>query len=1462
MPSLPLDFPWVPGRARSPRTHAFTVNGSSLGGSELDVRLRLVGAVAITLSRYFHSEISLLQVAEVTTVSAEGGTSDRFGEHPEHEEALSIARSGARSISIHVDETAPVRALIAQIDGLLAAAQPVRSTELQLTLLSGSDGSIDQVFEVLQLGSDADGPDVHLIAQRRGSDWDCVLQYDGELYRPETLARFAEHVAVLTCGMATSEVSIAQLAMFEGAGAQLAVAWRGRAVERERVTVLDLFARQVRARPWAPAVTFGGETLSYAELELRVQRLAHYLQTRVGVESGSRVAVCVTPSFDMVVCPLALWLLGAVYVPLDPSYPAERLGWILDDTSPWIVLTQTTVAGRLPTSGARRVALDAALVREAIDSCVGEVRPLETDDQSTAYVIYTSGTTGRPKGVMVSHANLVHFVQVAQARYAFTEGDAFVALARYTFSITMFEVLGPLVGGGRLVVLDRDHVLDFPRLIDTLRTITVLHASPSLLRKLLAYLRDHAIDPAVLRGLRHVSSGGDTVSAQLIESLKAVFPAAELFVIYGCSEISCMGCTYEVPRDRTVIRNYVGRAFDNVAVRLYDSRRNLVPTGVVGEVYFAGAGVTQGYLGREELTRERFVEIDGERWYRTGDLGRFDAEGQLELLGREDFQIKVRGMRVELGDVEANLLQVVGVREGIVALREIGGEDKLVAYVVLHTDATTTLSEIQRSLRAKLPDYMIPAAFMVLDAMPVNVNQKVDRKALPTPTASDLAKRGPVTSPRNEQERELVVIWERILNVRPIGIHDAFFEVGGDSLLAVDIMIEIERVFQRTLPVSTLLTEPTIAELAVLLDTRDAEPPSIVLLRPGRAGIPVFFIHDGDGEVIPYRNLALHLDAEHPVYGVCPRSRGEFPMLHTRLTEIVDEYVEQIRNTHTTGPYIVGGLCIGGFIAFEVARRLREQGQEVPLVVLLDVAHVKAQPVSLVNQRITRFRQSIHPDSEPRSSWQTFAHLVETTARKGSRLVSYEVTSRSRRLHNQSRILALRWCLDHGREHALPYALRGISVDSILRFAEQEYSVPEPYSGEVVLCRATEKDPSFEGTPINDTPYRDLFVDPLLGWEGRARTFSVHDAAGGHSSMLQEPRVRDLAAFVQQRITGALTRTSPPVRVQSSSSLLVVVVNYRCAPLTIACLRSLESEVRDLGNVRVVVVDNASGDGSAEAIASAIATLGFGDWARLVAAECNGGYASGNNLAIRDALASDEPPSYVHLLNPDTEVRAGGLRALVEFMDSHPKVGIGGSGLENPDGSRWSTAFRFPTVASELERGLRLGIASKLLHRWTVARAMGDRPEPVDWLPGASMIIRREVFEAIGLLDEQYFLYYEETDFCWQAKRAGWACWYIPKSRVMHIAGQSTGVTARDGVVRRRPQYVHDSRRRYFVKNHGLAYAALADLAWSGGLVSWKVRRVLQRKPVDDPPYLLRDSVKNSVFVQWRSSRSDVKAVL
>lgn len=306
----------------------------------------------------------------------------------------------------------------------------------------------------------------------------------------------------------------------------------------------------------------------------------------------------------------------------------------------------------------------------------------------------------------------------------------------------------------------------------------------------------------------------------------------------------------------------------------------------------------------------------------------------------------------------------------------------------------------------------------------------------------------------------------------------------------------------------------------------------------------------------------------------------------------------------------------------------------------------------------------------------------------------------------------------------------------------------------------------------------------------------------------------------------------------------IVIVNYRTPRLVVDCLRSLVDEVRALGDCRVIVVENASNDDSAAVIGKAIADEGWSEWASLIAVDKNLGFAGGNNAGIEPLFKGPVKPDFIHLLNPDTYIRPGAIQTLLSFLQKHPEVGIAGSRLEDPDGTPQRSAFRFITIGSELEGGTRFGIVSRLLKGYIVAPPIRDDEHMCDWVAGASMLVRREVFDAIGMMDDNYFLYFEETDFCLLAKRAGWPCWYVPSSRVVHLVGQATNVTQQKTRPKRIPRYWFESRWRYFTKNHGRLYCWLANVAFASGYALWRLRRWLQRKPDNDPPHLLSDFVR------------------
>lgn len=618
----------------------------------------------------------------------------------------------------------------------------------------------------------------------------------------------------------------------------------------------ERFELLASAAPDACAVRFCDSFLSYGELNARANQLARHL-VACGVGADVPVVVAFEPGLEIVVALLAVLKAGGVYVPLDPSYPSARKLAILDDIAPKIVLTHTGLLPALPLAGRRVLALDHAAPELARLS--DEDLNLPIDPQQSAYVFYTSGSTGTPKGVLASQANLESYLRLARERYGFNGTDVMVALARFSFSISLFELLSPLTAGGTLLLVERAHVLDLERLAETLQQVSCFHAGPSLLRGLLKFIRQRYSDLSVFDGVRHASSGGDLVPVDVLASLREVFGQAEVFVIYGCSEISCMGTTYEVMRSGPLLKTYVGLPFPGASLLVADEELRPVATGEVGEVWLAGPGVVKGYWRREQLTAELFREHAGERFYRTRDCGRVSEQGLLELLGRSDFQVKIGGMRIELGEIEQQLRAAPGVDNAAVVAKSLpDGEKMLVAYVTRATgDARNNeqrAAELRQHLGLHLPEHMLPARIVTLDALPLNLNAKLDRKALQElPLETTQSRAAGFRPPRTASERALAALFERALGFEGVGLDDHFFDLGGQSSSALQLIVEVQRELGVTLSGLSLLREP-LEILATLCDQRSgrATPERVAAQRAAPADACELF----------------HFGHEHSLFGV------------------------------------------------------------------------------------------------------------------------------------------------------------------------------------------------------------------------------------------------------------------------------------------------------------------------------------------------------------------------------------------------------------------------------------------------------------------------------------------------------------------------------------------------------------------------------------------------------------------
>jgi pristinamycin I synthase-3/4 len=795
----------------------------------------------------------------------------------------------------------------------------------------------------LPVGTESAKFDVTVYAAEVPEGLDVTARYSTELYDAGTIARLLEHFERLLAAMvAAPDARLASLGLTsEAERRQMTDGWnRAVAPIPEATTIASLVEAQVARTPDAVAIVAGATRMTYAQLDASATRLAGHLRRR-GVGPGAFVGVCAERSPALVTALLAVLKTGAAYLPLDPDYPVDRLGFMLADAQPRLVLVHERLRTRLPLEGIESVALDdtSAWAGEAVRGPEAGAGPADV-----AYATYTSGSTGRPNGILTTHRGVVNYLACLIREYALGPTDVVLPIASVGFDASVREIFGGLAAGARLVLLGDADVRDGRTVIRGLRehrVTALLSVVPSVLRTLCAAARETG-GPAA--ALRLVLTSGEPLLLVDVHSLRsALCPTGEVVNQYGPTECTMTTTFHRVgAADEGREVALIGRPMANARVYVLDLAGQPAPIGVPGELYIGGAGVTRGYLGRPDLTAERFLSDPfdarpGARIYRTGDRGRWRPDGELELFGRVDDQVKIRGNRVEPGEVEARLRECPGVSQAAVVAWPPGAPDaRLVAYLVPAVGAGLSTAELRTVLRRALPEYMVPTAFVILPALPLGPHGKLDRRALPPPDAERPAA---YVGPRHPLEWQIAVIWGALLKVPQVSVFDDFFELGGHSLLAVQLMQRLEAEVGRRLPLTALFSAPTVAGLAAALQCQELIGPELVIaLRASGAEPPFFFFHgDYNGGGFYCRTLARGLSPEQPFYAVHPHPLTDRPVPDT-MAAMVTEIVAAIRAVRPRGPYRLGGHCNGGMFAFEVARRLVAEGEEVDALVIIDAS--------------------------------------------------------------------------------------------------------------------------------------------------------------------------------------------------------------------------------------------------------------------------------------------------------------------------------------------------------------------------------------------------------------------------------------------------------------------------------------------------------------------------------------------
>ncbi|MEU0303819.1 amino acid adenylation domain-containing protein [Streptomyces sp. NPDC006175] len=688
-------------------------------------------------------------------------------------------------------------------------------------------------------------------------------------------------------------------------------------------------ARTART-PDATALVYGDTSLTYEELNTRANRLARHLRT-LGARPGAVVAVSVPRSVELVVSLLAVLKAGAAYLPLDPDYPERRLAYMLRDAAP--VCAVTDRAGRLPEdTGTPLVVLDGLDVSEYL--WVNPSRPLTP--AHPAYVIYTSGSTGRPKGVVVSHGAIDNRLRWMQNTYGLTADDRVLQKTPSSFDVSVWEFFWPLRQGAVLVVAEPGGHKDPAYLAQLIReqSVTTCHFVPSMLQ---VFLAEPGADADTCASLRRVFCSGEALPRETADAFGRGLPGVGLHNLYGPTEAAVDVTSHPCAADATGPVP-IGRPVWNTRLYVLDAALQPCPPGVPGELYLAGRQLADGYLNRPELTASRFVADPfgrpAERMYRTGDLARWAEQGEVVYLGRTDDQVKLRGQRIELGEIETALTARDGVDAACALVREDRpGEQRLVGYITGRADPVA----VRASLTRELPEHMVPAAVVALDAFPLSANGKLDRRALPAPVFSGGAG---ARRPSDAREEALTRLFAQVLDVGRVGPDDAFFDLGGTSLLAVRLVARVREELGAQLTIGSLFESPTPAALAARLGSTgpaSEDALDVVLrLRGGDGCPPLFAFHPAGGIAWCYAGLAARLGPEQPVYGIQARGlTGDEPLPRTLLEEASD-YLRHIRAVQEHGPYRLLGWSVGGVLAHTVAVLLQEAGEEVELLALLD----------------------------------------------------------------------------------------------------------------------------------------------------------------------------------------------------------------------------------------------------------------------------------------------------------------------------------------------------------------------------------------------------------------------------------------------------------------------------------------------------------------------------------------------
>ncbi len=881
----------------------------------------------------------------------------------------------------------------------------------------------------------------------------------------------------------------------------------------ETLRLTDLFKTQVKRVPDKCAVIVEEKRYTYLELDILSDKVAYFLQERK-VVPGSFIAIHLSRSIELLAALLGVIKAGAAYIPLDTYLPPDRILSILNESKCSAVITSDGFFGKFPEETDK---LDIANILRHPEPVAVADNPASAND--ICYTIFTSGSTGAPKGVVLKHKAVINTLDWVIREFQVQENDTLLFVTSPGFDLSVFDVFGTLSTGATIRLATERELQDPSRLVEILRDegITIWDSAPPALVRLEPLLKDVAVDSR----LRLVMLSGDWIPIQLPDKLKSVFPNVKVKSLGGATEAAIWSNYYHVDTVKPEWKSIpYGYPIQNAYYYILDHHLRPVPDGIHGDLYIGGVCLAEGYLNRADLTNERFIEnphIPGDKIYKTGDLAKYWLDGTMEFLGRSDFQVKVRGYRIELEEIEAiaNSLDDIIVSR-CVASKDANGSVRLILYIVpsqtFSQSKNSIKAQVSDALETKLPDYMVPGHVILLDELPLTPNGKLDTKSLPQP---DLI-RGALIPPSTPTEKGLVEIWKDLLpNVDSVSIEDNFFTLGGDSILAVNLIARINQKWSAKILLSQLIISPTIAKLSEFIDQKcgnenvsNSENSNLILLREGGSK-NFYFIYDGDGEILLYKALADILSSDYTFYGILPKRTQQIPQLACSIPLMAADCIEIIKQHQHSGPYYFGGLCAGGVITFEMTRQLINSGDQIGKAIIFDAAHPRCprNPNHNQKRRAKSFKLDIRQLLNSDISFiRKQVKLITIISSKVYNLLNYEIQKRITQLQHNKKLEIYKEAINGHAEW--PADVEPISIRAIYERARDTYGEEKVSCEQLLLIKSQAKE-----FTISDEPMSEMYSGDFLGWEKYITSGKIGRilTEGGHSSMLQRPYLNQLA---------------------------------------------------------------------------------------------------------------------------------------------------------------------------------------------------------------------------------------------------------------------------------------------------------------------------------------------------------------